>query len=314
MWPKDPWFRIRFSPEGEGGSGGEGGGGAGGGGEGGGGAGEGSGGSGGEAGAFDPTQLSPDLRAGLDPKGFKTWDDLGRSYLELESKIGKKGLTLPGEGAEASEWDPVWQALGRPEKPEDYDLGGFKPPEGLQWNEDGQKAMLGVFHEEGLNGRQVKRVMSSYAEIRAAEVKALNDKAAEAVEQTSQELRRTLGSAYDAKLHLANRVAQHAFGKDFEAAKQIRLPDGTFLLDHPLMAKAFMTIGDTIAEDGGVIPAGGGRQTFAMTPEDAAAEIKALKADKEFSEAFLKSNHPEHEAAVKRMTRLQTIVNSAKIA
>ena len=229
---------------------------------------------------------------------------LAKAYLTLEGQAGQKGVPLPADDAPAEEWDKFYAALGRPEKADGYDLAGFSVPEGLPWAEDVQKTMVGKMHELGLTNRQVVGLMSAYAEAQNGQWTSFNTSMGQAVEATEAKLKQEWGQSYAAKMDLANRVVKHAFGDDLDAAKQIQLADGSYLLDSPAIARAFARIGEAWAEDGDLPGTG---IEFAKSPSEAKAEIAKLKRDPEFQKVFLDKRHPEHQAAVHRMQSLHAM-------
>jgi len=248
--------------------------------------------------------MSPDVRAALAPKGFAMPDDIGRAYLELEKVIGKRGVTVPGENASDEERSTFYNALGRPEKPDGYDLSGFTPPEGLPWSADVQGAVVAKLHARGLTQAQMAGAMQDYAEVQGEAFEALQTELKAKVASDTAALKKELGAAWEAKNALMNRVAREAFGENLEAATKLQLMDGSFLLDHPMVARAFMGLGGRLAEDG-VWPDGGA--VVATSPAAAQAEIETLERNPDTAKALMDSSHPEHKAMVERRARLYHI-------
>lgn len=265
---------------------------------------------GGDQGGGDWTAgLSPDVRQALASKSYDSPDALGRAYLDLEKKIGADKIALPAADAPAEAWDPIYKALGRPDSAESYDLGAFKPPDGLPWSPEIQTGMVGEMHAAGLNSQQVTRLLGKYAELQNGEWTAYNEDAKKAADTSTDELKGEWGQGYDAKVDLGNRVVRHAFGDNLEAAKQLRLEDGSFVLDNPVMVRALAAIGESWAEDG-ALPQGFG--DLSLTPAGAKTEIAKLKQDEAFQKAFLDGAHPEHAEAVQRMQRLKGLAEGGQ--
>lgn len=242
--------------------------------------------------------LAPEIRAQLAPKSYASVEELAKAYVSLERTLGAEKIPLPGKDAGPEAWDRVYARLGRPETPADYDLSGFKAPENVPWNGDLQQAMLAEMHAAGLNSRQATQLLNRYAEL-AGNAGAAAETAAE---QASAVLRKEWGARYDGHLDLARRAARHAFGDDFAAARQLRLADGSFLLDSPLLARAFARIGAERAEDGDL--PGAKHAVFDGDAADARQQIARLEADERFRRALLDRGHPEHAAALNRRSRL----------
>jgi hypothetical protein len=119
-------------------------------------------------------------------------------------------------------------------------------------------------------------------------------------------LKKEWGPDYDANLDMADREFKYFFDKDLAAAKQLRLADGTYVLDHPFFSRAFKRVGDEFGEDSATPrkrPAGGG----GATPESAKAEIATLEKSPDTAKALMDSSHPEHKAVVERRARLYQI-------
>lgn len=256
--------------------------------------------------------LSADRREALKAKNFASPDAFADAYLDLEKKIGAKGIIPPGEDATDADRDAFYNALGRPETADKYDLGDFAPPEALDglWSEDLQGRMLGHLHKAGLSNAQAKSVVEAYAKEREAEFMQFSESAQTAATATTAKLKSTWGAGFDAEMDLANRAVAHAFGKSVDEVKMLRLQDGSYLLDNHALAVAFNKYGHLMQEEGVLDGGGGGR--MGMTPDAAKAEIQKLKADGDFQKAFLDESHPEHAAAMRRMNTLHALANSGQ--
>ena len=257
------------------------------------------------------TGLAPEHKSLVEAKGWKSPADALTSYAELERTLGANKLAVPDKDAGPEDWDKVYSALGRPEAADKYDLGDFKPPEGLPWNPEVQTAMLGVMHQAGLNSRQAQTLIAGYAETQAKAWQAFNAGQAQALETAQGELRSEWGGKFDEKIELANRVAKHAFGEQLEAARQLQLNDGSFLLDNPLIARAFAAIGEAFAEDGALPKGDAGGLFPASTAEGAKAEIARIRAAAhgDPKHPYHDQRHPEHRALHRRMQELYAVAH-----
>lgn len=263
--------------------------------------------------ALDPTQ-----RQMVQTKGWKAPADVLRDYAQLESTLGRDKVALPGKDAKPEDWDAVWNKLGRPEKPDGYDLSGFQPPEGVPWNGEAQTAMVGEMHKLGLTQSQVAGVMQAYAGVIGQDFQAIQERATKAVEETQATLRKDWGGAYDANLELANRAVKTAFGDQLQEASQMRLADGTYLLDHPAIAKAFAKIGAGMSEDGDLTGArgGAGGAGTPRTPAEAKAEIEKIRGEAvgDPNHPYTNRRHPEFKAMQQRMNELYALANAGQAA
>ena len=62
---------------------------------------------------------------------YKDVPALATGFLEAQEFVGKKGTIHPGENATPEQMDTYYNALGRPETVEGYELADFKPPEAI---------------------------------------------------------------------------------------------------------------------------------------------------------------------------------------
>lgn len=304
---------IRFPKicfEGEGGAGGSGGASAeagaaaGAGAEGAGAAGAGSEGAGAAAAGAETTWasgLAPEAQQLAKAKGWKDVGAVMTSYAELEKLVGADKIALPGKDAKPEDFAAIYDKLGRPESADKYDLGDFKVPEA--WDQDGVKAMLAGMHEDGLNSRQVQGVMKRYGAFIDGAEKARAENGEKVAQASKAALVKEWGGEFAANMDFANIAAKQFLGEDLDTVRNLRLADGSVLGDNAAYVRAFARVGKAIAEPSTL--AGLGSTTgFASTPGAAKAELDKLNADESFQKALRDAAHPEHDAAVRRRTRL----------
>ncbi len=246
--------------------------------------------------------LEPELRAMAANKGWRGMGDALKSYAHLERAFGADKLALPGPAARPEDWAVLYDRLGRPQKPEDYDLGGFRPPEGMAWNGQVQSAMLAEMHAAGLNNAQARRLLGKYAALQGTAADQVRQSRQGAVEDTRAQLRDEWGPGYEARVDLANRAFRAAFAGEVDEATQLRLDDGTALGDHPALVRAVARLGELMSEDRLVGPTGGSR--FGLSPEDARAEIARIHGDTRALSILMDKSHPEYAALVRRRNEL----------
>jgi len=76
---------------------------------------------------------------------------VAKGYVELEKKLGQDSVVIPGENATEEERNAFYTRLGRPEKPDGYEL---KDPEGLPVDAEVKKSFQEIAHKAGINTQQ----------------------------------------------------------------------------------------------------------------------------------------------------------------
>jgi hypothetical protein len=243
---------------------------------------------------LEPTDAAPPPRSSWksalsddhrDYHGFddmKSVDDLARDYIQLQGLLGKKGAIIPREDAAPDEWDRFYKEIGRPGTAEEYNLDELTLPEGAeQWfSEEVRDAMLPKLHQHGLTQRQVVGVLNDYIETQHAQIAAAEKARVDKVQTDINILRREWGGSFDANKTIATQAVDWGLNNDKakrEEVQALKLEDGSFMLDHPLLAQLFFNIGtQTRAEQDTPY---GQKTGFITQPESAQAEIDRLYAE-----------------------------------
>lgn len=244
-------------------------------------------------------------------KTFKDVPDLAKSWVNAQGVISSRGTVVPKPDAPPEEWSKYYEAIGRPKDAQGYTFAEIKD---RPWTE-GDKAFQGAFapvaHEAGLTQAQVDKLASFWNGI----VGQQEGNSAKALTEATAQLKADWADKFDANIDAANRalksVAQEA-GLDVEAFRQIRLMDGSFLGDNPMMVRVFAAVGGQLGEtpfNGG--PPGPGRGDPFASPAAAKAEIDRL-----YGEDFQKSDHPyknrrhpQHKWWTERVMKLEALAN-----
>ena len=240
--------------------------------------------------------LPDDLRQRESLHKFKDSAGLAKSYLELESLMGRDGrLGLPGEDAPPESWEAFYNRIGRPESPEGYELSPPELPQDV-FGQDHMAHFRNLAHASGLTPRQAKQLLSGYADLVQAglvEQQAMRERRRV---QVLDALRREFGPELQAKVNMARRAAHYFGGQellDFLAEHD--------LADDPRLLAAFIRAGEALREDR-LRP--GKSPGLMLAPEEAKAEIARLHTDTEFQAAYRDRLHPAHDESVERMKRL----------
>lgn len=217
-----------------------------------------------------------------------------------ETRISKPAADAPQE-----DLDRFYNALGRPEKPEDYDLGDFAPPEGLPWSADQQAALTEKMHARGLSNEQMNGAIRDLAEVQNADYQANLQAAQQQLAEAETGLRSEWGAAYDAQMELAERAVTTFFGENGKAIMEAEIPGLGKFGALPNVARAMAKIGASMSEDklvDGTTQKGG-----ILTAASAKAEYDRMLTDPEISKILANDQDPQHKAMTARWNQVAAL-------
>lgn len=219
--------------------------------------------------------FAPDLKGYIETKGFpgdeKGVAALADSYRNLEKHFGvpaEQLLKLPKDDTDKAAWDKIHERLGRPAKPEEYELA-------LPNDDNGEyaKFIATAMHELGLTKKQAQTLALKQNEFIATE----ESKAAAAYQETIKAqdaaLRTKWGQAHDKNLQIA-KGAYAELGVTKEAADAMEQAMG-----YSGVMEFFYNLGAKIGEDKFVSANGANGFNGAMSPAAAQARIDAIRTD-----------------------------------
>lgn len=246
--------------------------------------------------------LSPDIKGFVELKGFKDPGAIAESYRNLEKLHGvpkERLLKLPEKMDDEAGMAEVFNRLGRPEKPEGYEL---KPLE--QQNKDLAAWLRKEAHGLGLTKTQAEKFAAAWvkqaSEALAAETKASETAAAESLQQQQAKLKEEWGAAFDQN---SKQVAdmKRALGMDEETSKlfdQALGVDVAAKFLHSIITKFGVQLGEDSFRG-----EGGGSNGFGiLSPAAAAAKLDQLKGDQEWIQKWMNGS-AEHREEFDRLTR-----------
>lgn len=201
--------------------------------------------------------LPDDLKQNTDLVNYKTVGDFTKDALswktkasELETKLSDYVPKLPDDATEEDR-NVYLDAIGRPSKPDEYELDGEdkNAPDQLKpWKQD--------FYEEGLTKQQALNISKKYN----ARINKLVDdyKANLAKEATAAEqaLRTEMGDKYDTNVELAKRLYTKHLTTEFDADFADAPPKARFG-----MVKLLLKVASLTGEDTSPTAAQGGKPT-----------------------------------------------------
>lgn len=238
--------------------------------------------------------LNPDLRANPSITKFKSADDLGKSYVELQKSLGKDKVVLPTEKSTPEEWKAFYRKIGAPEKAEEYDVSDEDMPEQFRLDATAKEEFRQKMHEAGLPKKHFEAAWKYYKEstLRRINQEAESIKNMRGTAET--ELRKEWGAAYEAKVDGAQKV----INKFFEG-KNIR-PEFKVLANDIGFIKAMADIAEGMSED-----MFAGKQRATLTPSEAQQELSKIIGD--LKGPYYNELSPEHDAVVQRVLDLQAM-------
>ena len=249
--------------------------------------------------------LSEDIRSNPSMMKFEksSNEDIAKSYINLQSKISAKGLTIPAKNASKEEMDAFHKELGRPDKAEEYQIA---IPQDLHKsivsNADSQKVFKTKCHALGLNSDQTQGLHEWYMIELSNVLKqqdASDDKSSKDAETT---LRSKWGTTYDVNLALAAKVVNKFGG---EKAQEL-LDKG--LGSNPVLVEMMANIGDKLSED--VLGPGGKSQFGGLTPAAADAKVKEIMNNPKHP--YNDGASPLHKEAVDEVLNLNKIITATE--
>lgn len=224
---------------------------------------------------------SDDLKNDATLSTFKDPQALAKSYLEARRMIGSNKVSLPGADATPEQRDQFYKALGRPDKPEEYEWPTEGLPEGPALTDKAKERIAKAAHQVGLPKREGAMLYRMVAQMAAEDVAAQAQAQQQFAQETEQGLRREWGAAYDQNWKLAERAVGHFIGKEF--TEQLKFTN-------PAIIKGYAKIGKMIAEDE-VRGAGAGAAPM-MSPQQATEALANF--EKANAAALRNSSNPKH--------------------
>lgn len=229
-------------------------------------------------------------------KNAKTVDDLIKMTIEAQSLVGRDKIPVPGKDATPQDWDNVWNKLGRPETPENYNLKqNPQLPQGVI-SEERMQGFAKIAHESGLNASQASRLVQWYEDQLMGDLTGMEEVQTQQAEQATADLQREYGNAFNEKVRLANSVFRNTKGGDDARAaiKEKGLDNDTRII------KWAVEIGAIMGEDRMLGLDNSGGAPVAKTPQAAQEQLAELRKHP----AYLDQYHAEHPEIMKKVQSL----------
>ena len=159
--------------------------------------------------------LPEDIRENPHLTRYGSQEEAARGIIEAQNFISTTRPTVPKEDAPAEEWDKFFNSLGRPEKPEGYEI--TKPeklPEGFPYSEELDKQWQTWAHKAGLTTKQFKTIRDEYLTANVADFNQVLADQGQREEQVTAALEKIWGGKYKEELALSSKTAQSLIETD----------------------------------------------------------------------------------------------------
>ena len=178
--------------------------------------------------------------------GMNKADDLANAYLGTMAKVkdyeGKLANSIPklNENATDAERADFYKALGRPDKPEGYEIS---LPEGLPFTQQDIDWLRSTAHKRGFSKADTEAFAKDYFEKTKADIAAVDSQIKAKRDEAVSALKKEWGAEYETKLDAAKVTAKRIGGDDF-----VKFLSDTGAGDHPTFIKIFQKISTMLSE------------------------------------------------------------------
>jgi hypothetical protein len=203
---------------------------------------------GGEGGQFPGTQApmttsaplvftNEDLRSHQGLTKFRDVDSLGKSYIELERKLGERPTGVKPLSAESTpeEIAAYRQAMGVPEKPDGYELGELSFPEDVAPTQEQLGAFRNLAHELHLTPAQVKGILTWYSEDLSGQWNGLQEARTAELRDNLSVISKKYGAQAPALVQMASEYVKRRYGQEALDSLEAGPGETKALGNHPLL-------------------------------------------------------------------------------
>jgi len=210
---------------------------------------------------------------------FTTPEALVKANLDYRKKEGKSVSRL-SEDSTDKEVDAYREALGVPSDVDGYD---FPLPEGFDRTDemmDSEDTWSNLFLNNNVPKETADVLVSAFREEITKLQSASADADAKYAKDSTDALRAEWKDDYDKNLIFAARASEQLLGDDYQDARHIEDKSGAYILDNPIMAKMFATLGRQMGEGSlGSVVTGGERETLMAKANSLREQTKAALAN-----------------------------------
>jgi len=231
---------------------------------------------------------------------IKDLGSLAKSFIHAQRLVGSDKIPIPKDDDQAG-WDGVFARLGRPAKPEEYELKGIdKPPEGFSMDPEFEKAWRAKAHAAGLTKKQASTLWSDMSARAAQQYTAIMTSSSERRSKDDGDLKKEWGEAYPEKLKIAQKTVDALERAGVQGLNAYLKSSGAG--SEAIVKRLFAIIGEQAGEE----RLGPGSTRSSFTPKEAESKANAIIEDKSNPDydAYWKKKHPRHKEVVDKVQRL----------
>ena len=177
-------------------------------------------------------------------QNFQDMDGFVKSFLHSQRLVGSDKIPIPNKYATQSDWDTVYEKLGKPKSPDGYT---YDLPKEAKLDENALKAFSAEAHKLNLLPKQAQGIINIYNDLANTSEQEANMKAEAGREEAEKNLRKEFDSTYNNRINAAKKLATSTLGNEF--LNNTLLQDGSKLGDNPIVVKAFADLAAQISED-----------------------------------------------------------------
>lgn len=241
-----------------------------------------------------------DLGDLLNEPALKTVKDvksLTKSFLNGQKMIGKDKVVIPTKNSTEEERAAFYRKIGLPDNLEGYELN--KAEESM-YDESFYSGIKEQMFKNNILPRQAKAIVEYLENYEKEQDNNFSAQSKERVEQEIQGLKNEWGTAFDSKLNIANTVL-----KDYADEETMKALSAAGLGNNVHMVKLLNKVGEHMYKEKKIDTP---HPSMGITRDDANKEMSDMLSN--FDHPFHNSAHPDHQKAVDRFTKLNTIASA----
>jgi len=218
--------------------------------------------------------------------------------------IGKKGLILPGEGATDKDWEPIYDALGRPKNPDEYNIESIPELKDAKRDPESDKALKTLFHSTGLPKSMAAKLTQGFEKMIYERTKADIEKNKAEDKAFDEYNTKLFGDKKETIVANAQKVLRESVPPEALPAFD-KLDGATMSLLVAITNNVYAKFGQEDAFKGGAgAGAGGTRETF----EELSNQQRELMKNPAFKDSW----HPENKALMAKNAEIMAKMRALK--